>query len=290
MRDTLTSPRVQDMKRKRRVYRTRLSILLSVLIISICGALAYFSNHPRVTIHSVTVSGMHIINPSDIESRVTAEISGKYLFLFAKKNSFIYPRRKIMADLLQQFPRIDTLSVYRDNLYTLHIAITERAGSYLYCGATVPELASEIGENCYFVNSDGYVFDTAPYFSGSVYFKYYMTLPDQAGGNPLKQQITTPESFHMLARFVDGVTALGFTPDYVVIDPDGTGTLFLSAPDTTHSPKIIFKNDASLGTVLDNLTVSMSKKEFANEIKSKYTTLLYVDMRFSNKVVYKFQE
>jgi hypothetical protein len=43
-----------------------------------------------------------------------------------------------------------------------------------------------------------------------------------------------------------------------------------------------------LDIILDNLSVSMGKPEFANDIHSKYDTLLYIDLRFDNKVLYKF--
>lgn len=289
MRSTLTSPRVEDMKRKRRVYRIRLTILISVLAVSLIGAVAYFSGHPRVSINSIVVTGTHIINPADIEDTVLNQISGTYVYLFAKRNSFIYPRRRIYSNLLSQFPRIDSLSVYRDGMNTIHIAVTERSGSYLYCGEAIPELLSEVGENCYFINNDGYVFDTAPYFSGNVYFKYYLSLPE-GKVDPLGVQIISPENFHVLAGFIDSLTSLGFKPSHVVIGADKIGTVYLLHSDQATEPQILFKNTDELHTMLSNLTASMAKPEFANEIRSKYTSLLYIDLRFNNKVVYKFNE
>ncbi len=288
MRDTLTSPRVEDMKRKRRAYRKRLAILSAILFITLTGALAYFSSYSRVSINRIVVSGTRIINPRDVESQVRSDMTGKYLRLFNRSNSLIYPIKKIRTDLLATFPRIETLSIYRDSLTTLHIAITERSGSYLYCGATVPEAPADIGENCYFINSDGYIFDKAPYFSGNVYFKYYMQIEGKDSSNTLGSQMTRPEDFHLLLQFVDGITSLGFKPTYLVIDESGVGTLYLAHTDVATSPQIIFKSRDDLKVILDNLRVSMAKPEFANEINGKYNTLLYIDLRFDNKVVYKF--
>lgn len=289
MRSTLTSPRVEDMKRKRRLYRTRLTILITILSVSLIGALAYFSGHPRISIKTITVTGTHIINPADIESLVTDSLSGKYVYLFTKRNSFIYPHRKIYSTILSEFPRIDTLSVYREGITTLHIAITERAGSYLYCGESVPEAITDVGENCYFINNDGYVFDKAPYFSGSVYFKYYLPLPEGVS-SPLGSQVVSVDTFHSLAQFVDGVAGLGLKPNYVAISADGSGTLSLVHADGATTPQILFKNTDDLHTMLGNLTAAMTKPQFANEVTSKYSSLLYIDLRFNNKVVYKFNE
>ena len=48
-------------------------------------------------------------------------------------------------------------------------------------------------------------------------------------------------------------------------------------------------NTDDFDMILDNLSISMKKKEFAEEINTKYNTLLYIDLRFKNKVLYKFK-
>jgi hypothetical protein len=287
MKDILTSPRMEDMKRKRRRRRIRLFILYSVLFITIIGGLAYFSGNRRVTINKINIKGTRIINASDIQFNIENTISGKYLHLFAKSNVIIYPHDKVYDKLLKDFPRIEKLKVDRHGWNALDVDITERSGAYLYCGSKIPEAQSEIGENCYFINDDGYIFDKAPYFSGNVYFKYYATLPDTEV-DPLGHQMLTSEHFHSVARLIDGITALGFKPTHLVLGGD-TSTIYLDNSDSGTSPQIIFKDENNLEDILSNLTSSMAKSEFANEIRSKYTTLLYIDLRFKNKVLYKFQ-
>ncbi len=288
MKDILTSPRMLDMKRKRRVRVVRLSILLILLILSVVYALGYFSSNSHITINTIVVTGTRIINPPDVEATVRSQLSGKYVYLFARSNSLIYPKSQIYKNLLAQYPRIEKLTMYRDSIHTLHITIAERSGSSLYCGKTIPEVTSDVGENCYFVNNDGYIFDTAPYFSGNIYFKYYGPLSVNTR-NPMGTQMLTPDLFHKYVRFIDGVTVLGFKPISLVISENGTDSLYLSPVSNKTSPVIVFKNDNNLEDILTNLTLSMHKPEFANEINSKYTTLLYIDLRFKNKVLYKFQ-
>ncbi len=287
MKDILTSPRIEDMKRKSRARRIRLSILVFILFVSLVYALGYFSSNSGVTINKIVVTGTRIINSGDIEELVSKNISGKYFKLFDKKNIFIYPKKGVYKDLIQNFTRIDKLSIYRDNLNTLHIDISERSGTALYCGNDVPEVESEVGENCYFVNDDGYIFDRAPYFSGNIYFKYYT--PVSYKDDALGQQVLPKEVFHSHVRFVEGVTKFKFRPTHLVIDKEGTSSIYLDHDPLGTTPKIIFKSDDNLEEVLENLSLSMSKDSFASEINSKYTTLLYLDMRFKNKVLYKFQ-
>ena len=286
MKDILTSPRMEDIKRKRRRRRLRLSILFSILFVSIVIGIGYLSSNPRITINKINITGTRIINASDVEKRVEGLISGKYIYLFAKKNILIYPRSRVYQSLLKDFPRISSLSIRREKWNTLNIDITERAGSYLYCGSAVPEVESEVGENCYFINNDGYIFDKAPYFSGNVYFKYYIKIDDIS--DPLGKQMLSPSNFHQLVRFVDGINSLGFHPIYMVVNANNS-FLYLDHGVISTSPQIIFNNDNNLQDILTNLSLSMAKPEFANEIHSKYDTLLYIDLRFKNKVLYKFE-
>ncbi len=288
MKDIPISPRIEKMKRERRKRRLRLSILLSILFLSIVGALSYFSAHSRVTINNIVIIGNSIIEESDLRTDIQNKISGRYIGLFSRSNFLIYPHNKIYNSLLLDFPRIESLNVKLDGVHTIRVDIKERAGSYLYCGVSVPEEKAEIGENCYFINNDGYIFDKAPYFSGDVYFKYYMNI-DGDPLNPTKVQMVSADRFHELVRFVDGVTSLGFKPSYLVVSSDGINSLYLKPSNEISEPKILFKEDSDLPTILENLSLAMKESEFANEINSKYSTLSYIDLRFKNKVLYKFE-
>ncbi|MFA6999526.1 MAG: FtsQ-type POTRA domain-containing protein [Candidatus Paceibacterota bacterium] len=288
MKDIPTPPRIALIKRNRKVMRLRLMILFSLLFISIIFALSYFSSYPKILINKITISGNSIIDTKDLENNVNEKLSGKYLYLFARANFLIYPHKKIYNGLIAKFPRIEKLKVTREGINTIHIEVVERAGSYLYCGLSIPENKKDIGENCYFVNNNGLIFDKAPYFSGDVYFKYYTSIKGDTD-NPLGSQMFPIERFHELVRFIDGVTSLGFKPAYLVIDSKGIYSLYIKSMGSNPNPKIIFKEDNNLVNIIDNFSTAMSKKEFANEIKGKYDTLSYIDLRFKNKVLYKFQ-
>jgi hypothetical protein len=288
MRDIPTSPRILEIKRNRRIHRLRLSIIIFIFFIIIVGSLAYFSGNKKVTINKIVVNGTHVIDQEKIQKEVLKDISGKYFYLFTRSNGFIYPHRKIYNNLILNFPRIEKLSVSLEGLNTIKVDVTERTGSYLYCGVVIPEIKNDIGENCYFINDKGLIFDKAPYFSGDVYFKYYLKLADDIN-DPLGKQMIETNHFYLISRFIDGVKALGFSPIYVTLEKDGTNTLFLKHDGISNIPKIIFKDNDDFSTLLDNLSLSMKKKEFIDEINSKYNSLLYLDLRFKNKVLYKFQ-
>lgn len=286
MKDIPKSPHLIKMKQKRRKRFVYLGITFFVLIIIIIISAGYFSSDQRVTINNIEINGTKIIDSEDVEQIIKKNLEGKYFFLFSKANFLIYPQRKIYNDLTKEFPRIKDLSVTKKGANTVRIEITERAGSYLYCGATIPEVKADVGENCYFVNDDGYIFDKAPYFSGDVYFKYYLSLNGKEN-SPLGEQMMGKERFHEMTRFVDQVRQIGFDPVYLVIEKDNLESLFLKTNSIPH--KIIFKEADNLGVILGNLRVAMEQREFRDEIFGKYDKLDYIDLRFVNKVLYKFQ-
>lgn len=286
MRDILTSPQLERMKHKRKVARIRLALLLSIFCVVLGGGIAYFSAAPQVTLSHIVVEGTQVIDPFEVQKAIEAKLQGRYMYLFARSNSFIYPKGTIEKVLRTQFPRIATLTITRDTFTTLHISIAERSGASLYCGETMPDAVRDRGDHCFYINNDGLVFDTAPYFSGNIYFSYYK----EHKGPILGEQLFSPEEFHVLARWVDRITSLGFKPVSLVIDKDGVYTLYLAHNPTDTEPKIIAKTFENLDTMADNLAISMSKSEFSNEIKLKYSQLLYIDLRFKNKVLYKFNE
>ncbi len=285
MKDIPTSPRIALIKHNRQVRRVRLLVLFTVLFIVVIGFLSYFSSNPRVTISKIVISGNSIVDGSKLESNIKEKISGKYWKLFSRANFLIYPRSTIYSSLQKEFPRIEKLSIKLEGFNTLKVDIRERAGSYLYCGESVPEKKEDIGENCYFVNNDGYIFDRAPYFSGNIYFKFYKKI--DTGKSPLGLQMLSPERFHEVMRLIDGVSSLGFKPYDLVLSQDGIHSIYLESKN--NNPKIIFKEDNDLSVILDNFVTAMNQKEFAKEINSKYDTLSYIDLRFNNKVLYKFQ-
>lgn len=287
MKNIPTSQRVIEIKHKRRVRLVRLLVLFFLLLLSIFLSLGYFSHNERFTINKIKVEGASIIDQEEIILLTEELLEGRYFYLYNRANSFIFPEKAIYLKLIEDFPRIEELSVSREGLNILNIKIKERLGSYLYCGEVVPEIESEIGENCYFINNDGFIFDEAPYFSGNVYFRYYTKIDNQV--DSLGQYIFEPNRFHELIRFTDKIMEFDFIPTSLFLNEDGVYSLYLEHKTGDSKPKIIFREDNDLIEILNNLEIAMGKDEFSKELKFKYNMLEYIDLRFKNKVLYKFK-
>ncbi len=283
----VTSLRITEIKRRKK-KRIRFAIIFyTISIIIVFLGLGFLSRLPKIRITNIEVNGTHIVDSTQVIENIKGHISGRYIYMFDRNNAFLYPKRNIEQDLVHKFPRINSIDISLKGFNTIIVTIDERTGSYLWCGANIPAVITESGDNCYFINSNGEVFDKAPYFSGSVYFKFYV--PIDGMEDPLNKIILNTETLQKVIVFVDGLEALGFdTVSVVMADPEAFA-FHLDRKGNTAEPVIYFNKENDLNTIFENLASAMSKDEFKDNINSKYNNLDYIDLRFNNKVLYKFR-
>ena len=283
-RNVLNSPRLTELKKRRRKAVLN-KILLSLLgLVIVFFLFTYLSHLKNLNIVEIRVVSDGVVGPEEIKETVKGEITGKYLYLFPKTNILIYPQSSIKDELQSKFKRIKSVDLSIEDNKTLFINITERVAKYTWCGDT-PVLGAELPrEECYFLDEEGYIFDVAPYFSGEVYFKFF-GIPTSEDNYFFKQ------NFRQLASFKDALVKLGLKPTslYVASDGDVEVTLLPGSSATT-LPKIIFKLDADMQNIKENLDTALKTEPLKSDFKKKYSSLEYIDLRFGNKVYSKFSK
>jgi len=280
-RDILNSPRLTELKKHRR--RAILNkIFISFLgLLAIFGSLAYFSNFKSLNISQIEISGNKVVDTEAIKQVVGEQITGKYLWLFPKTNIFLYPKNNIKNTLQDKFKRLNNINLSINNK-TLEVSLGERVAKYTWCGTILPQTNDE--QKCYFMDENGYIFDEAPYFSGAIYFKFY---------GAQSESYFFKQNFKQLITFKNVLISLGLKPVALYIINDGDVEIFLSkeiSSTSTVGPKIIFKIDADLQNVAENLETALNTEPLKSKFKNKYSSLLYIDLRFGNKVYDKFLE
>ncbi len=287
-RNILNSPRLDELKRKRqRVFRNKM-LLFGFGILIILFGLSFASRISNINISEVNISGTKIVDAESIKSIVKKDLEGHYFWLFPKTNFLIYPKEKIKRDLASNFKRLKSISLELNDIKTLNVKVVEHEGKYLWCGDVLPEVNNNSDQKCYFLDFDGYIFDEAPYFSGEVYFKFY-GLTDLNDGNP-SGIFFLPELFNKLISLKETLVKIGVKPVALSVLDNGDVEIFLSSVDSSMmGPKIIFKSTADFNKIAENLQAVITSKDFVSDFKNKYASLLYIDLRFGNKVYYKFK-
>jgi cell division septal protein FtsQ len=292
-RNTLNSPRLlQLIKHRHRIVFKKIAFSLLGLL-AFMGLVVYISRLGSLNVSDIEVVGNKVIDTAAIKAVAEQQISGKYLRLFPKTNILIYPQNNIKNELQDKFKRLQNIKISILNNRVLQISVAERSSKYIWCIANAPlQVESSTTDNnnqkCFYLDEDGFVIDEAPFFSGNVYFKFY-------GSSSLN--INTPQgpyffkqNFKQLISFSNVLTGMSLNPVAIYIGDNDDIEVYLSnGPSALLGPKIMFTSDSDFQNVAENLETALTTEPLASEFKSKYLSLLYIDLRYGNKVYYKFR-
>ncbi len=265
----------EEKKQKKKILIIRLSIFFCVCALCFGGAV-WASRIQRIQIDTIEISGATVLSTQTITDEISKVLHGRYLWVFPRTNVFFYPRKNIENILLHKFPRIKEVAFTLLDNHILQVTLKEREPFGLWCDVVSSE---SVVSQCYFLDSDGFVFDHAPQFSGSAYFKYYGFLPYEA---PIgSYYLSSTSQFHQLSEFVDVSKKLDITPLYINAKDTDSFELVVFG-----GGKILFDTRESLVKVSERLSALLKTP---NLVPRKGGELLvdYIDLRFGNKMFFK---
>lgn len=277
-------------KRRRKAIYWRIAAILFI-IASFVGVASYLLQQPEVTIQAVEITGNEIVSAKDLETLVSDELQGDYLFLFPRSNIFIFPKENIELQILAVYKRIEKVAISREGFTKITIQISERHPFALWCGEGGGDLREAAGtstdallqtlvqlEQCYFLDGVGYIFTEAPRFTGNLYFIYRGRL---VSNEPVGTQFLTEAEFGALRLFLNTIRDLDLVPVSIHKTLENELELKLEG-----GAKVIFSADQNLAVVLDNLESALDADTF---IDRSLSGVDYIDLRFGNKVYYRFK-
>ncbi len=281
------SPEVVRLRKKRRGQKIRLAVLFGILFFTCIFGAVYFFRYPKFQIRSVSVSGNLIIDSGEIETAVMSMLSGKYAFVIPKTNVFLYPKNNIHAKLLDMFPRIESLLISKNSSNQININIKEAHAVALWCGEKFKNITPDT--DCYFTDMAGKIVALAPYYSGDIYVRFFGEVPIGATNTPLGKFVMNEELFAKLLKFSEEVRGLGLKVMDIAVVEKGECQFMIDIGGDKHAPiRFLLKDDFRV--LNSNLTAAITKPELAKKYKAESANLQYFDLRFKNKVYYKFEE
>ena len=300
-------------KRKKRVIRW--SIFGVILVLVLVGGSIYAARNHRFVISNVSVTGASFSDPQKIQAEAFQDISGDYVFVYPKADELFYPKKKIEADILRDFPAVQSVSVSLDKKVTpsgltLDISVKERQPFALWCGDEIQPIAVDASgtpiasgadlSQCYFADSQGFIFSEAPHFSGDLYPVFYgglgeatdtraialttadasTTDPDNAIGN----SILTPDKLAHVISFAQSTDALGFKVSAYQITEDPSGDICDLYYGAAANSYLRVDCDDDFTSISADLASFISDPHFSTSTPAGYR---YIDLRFGDKIVYK---
>lgn len=266
--------------------RTFIIALLAFLFLVALGGI---SHNNKWQIVRVDVTGANTVSLDAVRSLALEKILGNYFLVYARNNSYLFPVGEIEQSLLGAFPRIESVSVKRIDDHSIMIDLSERKPYALWCGE---EFLTEMRElaDCWFIDGAGFVFDRAPVFSSGVYLEVYAKLVEKNTGVPLRS--TLPYSrFAATNTFVELLQKKVGEPLRVSLKSDGDAEIVFRASATypfLAGVIVRFKDEESPAVLVKTLLAAVSR-EFPDNVALK-KKLLYIDMRFGNKIFFGFEQ
>jgi len=254
------------LKKKRFIKKLTFLFLIPLFICASVAALFYI---PYFRIKKISIEGNSSLDQEKIIAEISNYLKDKQFKIFPRDNILILPKEKINRDLLTKFPRIKTVSLNRGFPNALSVVIKERNNEAIFC----PE-----GEGgCFFIDEDGVVFEPASYFSAGVYLSFL----DERGEKEaveINENIISEEQFKKIIDFKNLLAKEDIKILQVILKKE---RIYQLQTDEGWFILLNEKNDAQL--TYQNLKTTL------DQIKEKRKNLDYIDLRFGNKVFYKFK-
>lgn len=259
-------------KKTKRQINWRLIIRCAIAAVIVVG-IVLLIRMPRLQVTHIEVVGANVVDPGDVTEFITEDLRGKELFILPKSSIFLISEHGLEKKIAKQFSRIESVNVHRANFSTLTVTITEYQGVYLWCSNE---------NNCDFMDQNGIAFAPAPYFSGDAYPKIF-TGP--LGNLPF--QVLNTTQINNVALIIDRLTAIGITPDEFHFISNHEFEV-----DFNHNgqqAKLFFDPSSDMKQSLIALYTGLRTNPLAGDYRDANKVLEYIDLRFANRVVYKFQ-
>ena len=252
---------------RKRLRRRFLIKLVSWFFLAVLagGSFAAFFYIPSLAITSVSFSGTEAADEIFLRGEIFNILGQKYFSLLPKNNLIFLPKEELEL-FLAGIPRLESFSIERKFPSRLNITIRERKPFAIWCQ----------GGQCAWFDHSGFIFAPAPYFSGSAILK----VEDERGKNFFGSNFLPPETLERINLFAQSLRKnFGEEMSRLVIKNDAlfhlvlkSGWYLIAGPELDQE-----KTAENLGLVLE-------------ELGDKKQNLEYIDLRFSDKVFYRFRE
>ncbi len=270
-RKTLRSSKL--IRRRRQSFALKILFFITTVLFLIAG-LTYLLRRPEVNIQDIDLKGNEMVSSEKLNDFIKEETSGNYFFIFPRSSIFIYPRNFIEKSILSNFKRIENVQIVSDGFNSILVNVRERKPVALWCGEN--RLEGAIPE-CFFIDENGFLYARSPAFTGDVYFRFYGSLRDSIS---IGQWFLPEKKFKEILFFLQSLQKSDIQATDLAIDNEDDYELYLES-----GARVLFAQDSELSIVLDNLRSAL----LSDDLKDNgIVGIDYIDLRFGNKVYYKF--
>jgi hypothetical protein len=191
------------------------------------------------------------------------------------------------------------VEVHTADAHTIVVQVAERKPFALWCGEVYNREVYELN-NCWFVDKTGFVFDHAPVFSEGVYSEIYGALERGGSGDFFGDRIL-PARFNFIYQVEQKLSEKIGEPLRASIKDAGEYSITVdksSAYPVLVGTELRFRDDTAPELLVKNLFKALEtqfpkgesrQKDLRDTIPQDRKRLLYIDLRFGNKIFFGFE-
>jgi cell division septal protein FtsQ len=242
------------------------TLIAGLLIVFFIAALFVF-RAPTFRIKEISVGGTRFLDPAILETEARASLEGFVFWIVPRDSIFILSSHGLGEAMKQKYPSIAAIEVSKRFPARLDIQVRERSLWGISCVTG--------GEVCAYIDRDGELYDTLAEVRGWIVPMIY-----RAPGVSSPERIS-PE---LMSRYTEAVESL--LPSEVRI-------LWMS--EATSTPDLRFGTAEGWEIIVPEARpvsewALLLQSILAEEVRARRAELEYVDIRFGNKVFYRFRE
>jgi len=258
---------IRKKRNERRTKKTFWSFLFLALIV---GALAFLSRLDSLQIKEMIATDTQFIDRYALADLFQSEISGNYFGLFPKSSYILFSRNDLEKKIKEKFSSVEIVEVKGQGFHAASIQIQEYQPVAFWCSE---------GEKskCYLMNKLGVIFANEPVAHSYILPRFYNVL----SGEVLGLNYLNTDIFSSMLNILNGLPELGIDPVSVRTEDNSTFRI-----DTKQGLYLLIDIHDALDNALPNLK-TIIEKDTLN--KAQLGNLLYIDLRFGNKVFYKIK-
>ncbi len=228
----------------------------------------YLLRLPYWQIKKVEIGGLEILDPQEVRVKIDNFKSGLILFLLPRSSFLLFNSESLASLLRQEFPRVESVLVRKVFPDSLEIKLKERELFGIFCN-----------EECVYIDKQGFAYDYAPISSGFLFIKIKSDAAEARIGSTVLEPDLMNEIVFLSSEVgkISGIRAVG----YELFSKISSEIKM----ETSEGFKILFKRGDNFANAFRVL-----KTVLEQEIKDKRAQLEYIDLRFGNKVFYRFRD
>lgn len=240
----------------------------------LCAGIFSVLYNPAWHVGEIRISGFETLVESELRETTAAMLDGRYAGIIPRRSYFVARSSAIEEKLLQTFPQIKSALVEKKFPDALNIAVEERKIWGIACnGLLKPE-----EPDCVYVDTTGFGTGDSPSSSGSLILKIKTDIDDLRPGTQIFDRVVV-EKILVLEKEVERI--LGSEIVGYEIPTKISGEVRVDVADGF---RLLFVLDDTLDHQFGVLKTVLEK-----EIQNKRSQLSYIDLRFGNKVFYKWK-